>query len=181
MIKERNLLGKRSFTVGLFFLVTISSMLSANILQNSVNASVANLIAEKNSTFSDPKSNTANDGVGMTFVIPNTPVNNNSTVATPNATSTPLTKNGISIQQSNENNETPSKKDDSTSKPISKATNNTSSDSTQVNKMQRGEYKVDENGIHYYNINNCSEVKGSSGIGDLSECEDAAKQMKDDM
>jgi len=47
--------------------------------------------------------------------------------------------------------------------------------------MQRGEYKVDDNGVHYYNINNCSLVKGSSGIGDLSECEDAEREIQQEL
>ncbi len=40
---------------------------------------------------------------------------------------------------------------------------------------QRGEYLVGDNGQHYYDINNCSEEKGSAG-GYLSECEDAEKE-----
>ena len=58
----------------------------------------------------------------------------------------------------------------------SEGTNNdTLSDS-----QQRGKYLTDDNGIHYYNINNCSEKKGSSGIGNMSECEDAAKEMSEE-
>ncbi len=53
--------------------------------------------------------------------------------------------------------------------------NDTLSDS-----QQRGKYLTDNNGIHYYNINNCSEKKGSSGIGEMSECEDAAKEMSEE-
>lgn len=45
---------------------------------------------------------------------------------------------------------------------------------------QRGKYLVDDNGIHYYNINNCSEKKGSSGIGNLSECEDAERELREE-
>jgi len=55
-----------------------------------------------------------------------------------------------------------------------------SSNNTLSNSEQRGDYLTDNNGIHYYNINNCSEKKGSSGIGELSECEDAAKEMRKD-
>ena len=53
--------------------------------------------------------------------------------------------------------------------------NNTLSDP-----QQRGKYLVDDNGVHYYNINNCSEKKGSSGIGNMSECEDVEKEMSED-
>ncbi|MBA3751084.1 MAG: hypothetical protein H0X03_09390 [Nitrosopumilus sp.] len=45
------------------------------------------------------------------------------------------------------------------------------------NPKQRGEYLVDNNGQHYYDKNNCSEEKNSSG-GDLSECEDAEKEVE---
>ena len=55
-----------------------------------------------------------------------------------------------------------------------------SSNNTLSNSEQRGEYLTDNNGNHYYNINNCSEKKGSSGIGELSECEDAAREMSKD-
>jgi hypothetical protein len=58
---------------------------------------------------------------------------------------------------------------------------NVSSDVTNTeassDSQQRGKYLVDDNGIHYYNINNCSEKKGSSGIGDMSECEDAEREI----
>jgi hypothetical protein len=44
--------------------------------------------------------------------------------------------------------------------------------------QQRGEYKIDRNGMHYYDINNCSYKKGSSGLGKLSECQDAQRETK---
>ncbi|VFJ12475.1 hypothetical protein [Candidatus Nitrosocosmicus franklandus] len=50
-----------------------------------------------------------------------------------------------------------------------------------ANEMQRGEYLVDDNGVHYYNINNCSLVPGSSGIGNLSECEDAEREIEQEL
>jgi len=55
-----------------------------------------------------------------------------------------------------------------------------SSNNTLSNSQQRGVYLTDNNGVHYYNINNCSEKKGSSGIGEMSECEDAVKEMSQD-
>jgi hypothetical protein len=44
--------------------------------------------------------------------------------------------------------------------------------------QQRGEFEVDKNGKHYYDINNCSNKKGSSGLGKLSECQDAQRETK---
>ncbi len=42
---------------------------------------------------------------------------------------------------------------------------------------QRGKYLVDDNNQHFYDINNCSNEKGSSGTH-LSECEDAEKEIQ---
>jgi hypothetical protein len=42
---------------------------------------------------------------------------------------------------------------------------------------QQGLYLVDDYSQHYYDINNCSNEKGSSG-GNLSECEDAEKEIQ---
>jgi hypothetical protein len=67
------------------------------------------------------------------------------------------------------------------SQDVIKDRQSVNSDSSSQNKMQRGEYKVDDNGIHYYDINNCSLVKGSSGIGDLSECEDAEREIQQEL
>ncbi|MDN5866813.1 MAG: hypothetical protein L0H55_05370 [Candidatus Nitrosocosmicus sp.] len=58
--------------------------------------------------------------------------------------------------------------------------NDVANNDTLSDPQQRGNYLVDDNGFHYYNINNCSEKKGSSGIGDMSECEDAAKEMSEE-
>lgn len=148
---------KKIVFASIFFLITISAVSSINESQNPANASTttSNIKADNNSTFSKSGSNKENNDVGMTFVIPNANSNSSNTTHPP-------TDN---IPASTINNET----------------NKPSINSNQTDNLQRGEYKVDENGIHYYNINNCSEVKGSSGIGDLSECEDAEKQMRDDM
>ncbi|MBA2268879.1 MAG: hypothetical protein H0W19_11195, partial [Nitrosopumilus sp.] len=58
--------------------------------------------------------------------------------------------------------------------------NDVSNNNILSDSQQRGQYLIDNNGIHYYNINNCSEKKWSSGIGDMSECEDAEKEMSED-
>jgi hypothetical protein len=49
---------------------------------------------------------------------------------------------------------------------------------TNTNSEQRGENKVDKSGRHYYDVHNCSNKKGSSGIGDLSECEAAQRETE---
>ncbi len=110
----------------------------------------------------------------------------NSTNTTPNNT-TPFISEGNSTYSgtgsiTSETND----KDVSTTilipNPKSSSSDPTQKDSSNLttasNATQRGEYKVDSNGVHYYDINNCSLVKGSSGIGDLSECEDAERVIK---
>jgi hypothetical protein len=181
MIKEltTNHFAKMSFTLVLVFLVSVSTMLFfLGHLETQVNASVEIKTAEKNSTVSKAKSNSLGDEVGMTFVITDAPSNSTSTIAVPNTSSDPSSiKNESNFFQNTDTSKTSSQTDNQSSKPVYKDTNNTPSKTIQSNNMQRGEYKVDANGIHYYNINNCSEVKGSSGIGDLSECEDAEREM----
>lgn len=181
MIKEitTNHFAKMSFTLVLVFLVSISTMLFfLGHLGTQVNASVESKTAEKNSTVLKAESNSLGDEVGMTFVITDTHSNSTSTIAVPNTSSDPSSiKNESSLSQNTDTSKTSSQTDNQSSKPVNKDTNNTPSKTIQSNNMQRGEYKVDANGIHYYNINNCSEVKGSSGIGDLSECEDAEREM----
>lgn len=48
------------------------------------------------------------------------------------------------------------------------------------NYEQRGKYLTDDNGNHYYDVKNCSNIIGSSGIGNMSECEDAEKEIRED-
>ncbi|MDR4491481.1 MAG: hypothetical protein R2685_11360 [Candidatus Nitrosocosmicus sp.] len=177
-----NLISRRTLLLSpLLFLITFSIMLYLGHLETPVHASIENITDEKNSTLSTADSNAMGDEVGMTFVITNANSNGNSTLAPPNVSS--------DFSQNSETNLTPSSSSSSSSssspqidnqstKSNDQGKNNTSSTkTTHTNNMQRGEYKVDDNGIHYYNINNCSEVKGSSGIGDLSECEDAEREM----
>ena len=56
-----------------------------------------------------------------------------------------------------------------TATPVKNSDN--SKKTTNTNSEQRGENKVDKSGRHYYDVHNCSNKKGSSGIGDLSECQ----------
>jgi hypothetical protein len=76
-------------------------------------------------------------------------------------------------------NEESSSTRNSSSNNVTNLTTQSNND-TLSDPQQRGKYLVDDNGIHYYNINNCSEKKGSSGIGDMSECEDAEKEMREE-
>ncbi len=48
-----------------------------------------------------------------------------------------------------------------------------------VAEEQKGTYLVTDNNQHFYDINNCSNEKGSSG-GHLSECEDAEKEIREE-
>jgi hypothetical protein len=73
------------------------------------------------------------------------------------------------ISQTNTSTATPVKHSDN-----GKKTTNTDSE-------QRGENKVDKSGRHYYDVHNCSNKKGSSGIGDLSECEEAQRETQKEL
>ncbi|KAA2279361.1 hypothetical protein [Candidatus Nitrosocosmicus sp. SS] len=171
----------------LIFLITFSIMLYLGHLETPVHASIENITDEKNSTLSTADSNAMGDEVGMTFVITNANSNGNSTLAQPNVSSDFSQSSETNLKPSSSpsssssspsSSSSSSQKDNQSTKSNDQGKNNTSSTkTTHTNNMQRGEYKVDDNGIHYYNINNCSEVKGSSGIGDLSECEDAEREM----
>jgi hypothetical protein len=65
-----------------------------------------------------------------------------------------------------------------TASPVKHSDN--SKKTTNTNSEQRGENKVDKSGRHYYDVNNCSNKKGSSGIGDLSECEAAQRETREE-
>jgi hypothetical protein len=142
---------------------------------SSFSSNTSNVVAEGNSTYSNSTQG-VEQSVSKVIVIPNPaspPALSNDSIIT-NNTKNDLQNNESSIvsqdainplQNSNSNN----------------SNNSNNSKSSNQNEMQRGEYKVDNNGIHYYNINNCSLVKGSSGIGDLSECEDAEREIQEEL
>lgn len=141
----------------------------------SSSSNATNIVDEGNSTYSN--STQGNDlGVSKVIVIPNpNPAasgSENSASDSNNNTESDVLTSNITNTRSPQNNESSLESQDTlnTQQPFS---NNSS--------MQRGEYKVDNNGIHYYNINNCSLVKGSSGIGDLSECEDAEREIQEEL
>lgn len=150
-----------------------------------INASV---ISEGNSTYSDPNasspssSSTTNDqDISKVIVIQNPQsassndkLNSSDTVkseslnsSTSSAAATETNSKEFSVSASPRASEEVPGQNESIQSSI-----------TTSNATQRGEYLVDDNGVHYYTINNCSLVKGSSGIGDLSECEDAERVLK---
>jgi hypothetical protein len=148
--------------------------------------SASSFAPEKNSTLSNSSANSFESNPVTTIIIPNenSRFNANSSGSN-NVTNVPMQSVPLLNSLSSTNKSTGVVKDESDLdssndfiRPnISSETvnNDTISDS-----QQRGEYLTDNNGIHYYNINNCSEKKGSSGIGDLSECEDAVKEMSEE-
>lgn len=147
---------------------------TASASSSSSAANATNIVAEGNSTFSN--STQGNDqGISKIIVIPNpnsdTSSHNSVSEDTNNTQSDGLTSNNT-ITPTSQNNESSFESQDAP---------NTLQTSSNNSSMQRGEYKVDNNGIHYYNINNCSMVKGSSGIGDLSECEDAEREIQEEL
>ena len=149
-------------------------------------SSASSFVPEKNSTLSNSSASSFESNPVTTIIIPNenSRLNENSS-SSENVTNVPIQSVPLLNSLSSTNTITGVVKDqsdlDSSNDTLkanvsSEATNNdTISDS-----QQRGEYLTDHNGIHYYNINNCSEKKGSSGIGDMSECEDAAKEMSEE-
>jgi hypothetical protein len=146
-------------TLGLF----VMSVLSINGMPNVSTSHASSIEPEKNSTFSNSSVSDFESNPVTTIIIPNEESNFasfNGTIIGSVGNPTNLTH---SNDTSNENVSTDATENDTLSDP-----------------QQRGKYLTDDNGIHYYNINNCSEKKGSSGIGDLSECEDAAKEMSEE-
>ena len=140
-------------------------------------------VAEGNSTFSN--STQSNDQIiSKVIVVPNP--NPAASDSQSDESGLPNTNNESDLLSTSKQTKTPSfqnnndsglESQDSTNPQQNKNTNTSSSQ----NPMQRGEYKVDDNGVHYYNINNCSLVKGSSGIGELSECEDAEREIQQEL
>ena len=135
-----------------------------NMSLNILDSHASPVTAEKNSTFSNSSVSDFEDIPVTTIIIPNESSN-----VTQDSS---ITNNTIFNTQSVADiiNDT----------QHSNVSDNVSNNTTLSDSQQRGEYLIDDNGVHYYNINNCSEKKGSSGIGDLSECEDVEKEMSED-
>ncbi len=158
-------------SISLKLIVTLSCfvtlVLIINSFLNALDSHGSSVTPEKNSTFSNLSETDFNDIPITTIIIPNkdsnvtqessSSNNNNDTILTLQDDIDTIND----IQNSNDTYIVPN--------------NDTISDP-----QQRGKYLVDDNGVHYYNINNCSEKKGSSGIGNMSECEDVEKEMSED-
>ena len=135
-----------------------------NMPLNILNSHGSPATPEKNSTFSNSSLSDFEDIPVTTIIIPN---------ESSNVTQDSSITNDTTFKTQNY-------ADTITDTQNSNIGNNVSNNNTLSDSQQRGEYLIDDNGVHYYNINNCSEKKGSSGIGDLSECEDAEKEMSED-
>lgn len=162
-----------SFTISAFSL-QYEEFGSFTTWASSVNT--AKIETEGNSTFSNSTQGVGQD-VPKVIIIPN-PDSNPVTPTTSNGSSTVVNDPLISNQTISDTQDNESTHE---SQDVIKDRQSADSDSSSQNKMQRGEYKVDDNGLHYYDINNCSLVKGSSGIGDLSECEDAEREIQQEL
>jgi hypothetical protein len=127
-------------------------------------SNTTNIVTEGNSTFSNSTPGD-NQDISRVIIIPNPVPSTSSNNSIVNNNTKPDLQNNVS--------------DLNPQDTINSQKNN--SNSTTQKELQRGEYKVDNNGIHYYNINNCSLVKGSSGIGNLSECEDAEREIQEEL
>lgn len=127
-------------------------------------SNTTNIVTEGNSTFSNSTPGD-NQDISRVIIIPNPVPSTSSNNSIVNNNTKPDLQNNVS--------------DLNFQDTINPQKNN--SNSTTQKELQRGEYKVDNNGIHYYNINNCSLVKGSSGIGNLSECEDAEREIQEEL
>lgn len=141
-----------------------------------------NVSPEKGSTLSISNTSQPNDNViGKTFIISDPPllINNINNLTDSQDSKASLTKENTYNNTNISNSKTLQSNDFSFNIKQLNDTK-TTANLTHNNELQRGEYKVDSNGIHFYNINNCSMAKGSSGIGNLSECDDAEKEMREE-
>jgi hypothetical protein len=152
--------------------VTLSCFVTLVLIINSslniLDSHGSSVTPEKNSIFSNSSETYFNDIPITTIIIPNKDSNvtqqSSSSNNNNNDTNFALQDDIGTINDTQNSNDT-----------YIVPNNNTLSDP-----HQRGKYLVDDNGVHYYNINNCSEKKGSSGIGNMSECEDVEKEMSED-
>ncbi|WP_144728274.1 hypothetical protein [Candidatus Nitrosocosmicus arcticus] len=149
------------------------------------NSYATSFLPEKNSTISNSSASDFEDNPITTIIIPNKgsnlTENSDSNNGTNSNAKSDIETNSSSSPVAGSDKVTIPKETISTNDTQNQNfnndvfTNNTFSDS-----QQRGEYLMDNNGMHYYNINNCSEKKGSSGIANMSECEDAEKELSED-
>ena len=148
-------------------------------------SSASSFVPEKNSTLSNSSASSFESTPVTTIIIPNdnSRLNANSS-SSKNVTNVPMQSvpllNSLSFTNTSTGVEDESDLDSSNETIKANVSSEITNNDTISDFQQRGEYLTDNNGIHYYNINNCSEKKGSSGIGDMSECEDAAKEMSEE-
>jgi len=143
----------------------------------------ASVISEGNSTYLGSNASTNDDqDISRVIVIPNpqTASSNSTSNSTQNSSDTDKNESLNSVAEMN-NKDNFSAVSPLTSEDDVQRQTESSKSSTTSNATQRGEYKVDDNGVHYYDINNCSLIKGSSGIGDLSECQDAERVIQKEL
>jgi hypothetical protein len=175
-------------SINLTLLVTLCCFLTSAFIinwpPNDPTSHASSFLAEKNSTFSNSSASSFESNPITTFIIPNqgsnliTNSNSNDINVTGQSAHQTNTLSSINTSSSLVKNQSDFVSSDDTLKGNDSSegkNNDTLSDS-----QQRGKYLTDNNGIHYYNINNCSEKKGSSGIGKMSECEDAVKEMSEE-
>ena len=160
-----------SFSVVSYFLLSenlglLNALASPSTSLTFLSSNPVNIVREGNTTVSSSNQVDGKEVISKVIVIPNpnqNRVNNSGTTATTTST------NESSFDVTNEKQQ----------QPLTQNSNVTNS--ANQDEIQRGEYLVDDNGVHYYNINNCSLVKGSSGIRDLSECEDAEREIQEEL
>jgi hypothetical protein len=145
----------------------VTLVLIINSSLNVLDSHASSVTPEKNSTFSNSSEADINDIPVTTIIIPNkdSNVTQQSSSSNNNNDTRMEAQSDIDLINNNQN---------------SNVSNIVSNNNTISDPQQRGKYLVDDNGVHYYNINNCSEKKGSSGIGNMSECEDVEKEMSED-
>ena len=193
---------------GILMLLLISSLFNAtlflvpvendgiSIALGSVSLSnSSNIVSEGNSTFMNSSfdnggdSSSEGDGdqqdIATVIVIPNPNSVSNSSGPPSNPSSVGIDKKGLTSLNDTENELENNKTSEAplmNGVDVAKnSVNNSENNPSTQPELQRGEYLVDNNGVHYYNINNCSMVKGSSGIGNLSECEDAEREIQEEL
>jgi len=149
------------------------------------NSHASSFSPEKNSTISNSSASAFEDNPITTIIIPNDGSNLTENSGSNNGTNS----NAQGDIEPNSSSSAVAGSDKVTIPTETVSTNDTqnqnfsndvSNNNILSDSQQRGQYLIDNNGLHYYNINNCSEKKGSSGIGDMSECEDAEKEISED-
>ena len=171
-------------TIFLVSSLAILVLFSTNGKVALVTQTKASVISEGNSTYPGPNassssSSTTNDqDISKVIVIPNP--QSASSDSSQNSSDVVNNESLNSVDENNNKGDTSSTSPLASEEDAQRQTESSKSSAT-ANATQRGEYKVDDNGVHYYDINNCSLVKGSSGIGDLSECQDAERVIQKEM